>query len=145
MAFCAPKQLSSCLPSIVPKVIEALSDTHISRVIQNPEIQGCSFLQLIDVFVFSALFSAIAPNLLQAIENPADRTPDCLQVLIRTEFVHYIDAASLALLMPVMHRAFSDRSMETRKLAAQIIGNIYALTDQKVAFVKTDHMIVSCT
>lgn len=124
MAYCAPRQLSSCLPGIVPKLIEVLSDSHV-----KVQAAGAQALQIIGSVIRNPEIQAIVPVLLEALQDPAKKTSSCLATLLETKFVHFIDAPSLALIMPVVQRAFQDRSTETRKMAAQIIGNMLVNID----------------
>ena len=85
----------------------------IGSVIKNPEIQ------------------VLVPVLLEALADPSNKAQGCLQALLNTEFVHVIDPPSLALIMPTLKRTLEIRSTDTKKMAAQIIGNMYSLTDKK--------------
>ncbi|KAI0035599.1 ARM repeat-containing protein [Vararia minispora EC-137] len=125
MAYCAPRQLSQSLPIIIPRLTGVLTDTHaqvraaankslkqFGEVISNPEIQ------------------ALVPAFLKAMVDPA-KTPNALSALLKTSFVHYIDHSSLALVIPILERGLRERGADTKKKAAQIIGNLASLTDSK--------------
>lgn len=124
MAYLDPTQLSASLSTIVPQIVGVLNDSHkevrkasdqalkrFGEVIRNPEIQ------------------VIVPDLINAIGDPTKYTDDALDKLIKTQFVHYIDGPSLALIIHVIHRGMKDRSASTKKKACQIVGNMAILVD----------------
>ena len=130
MSHLAPKQLAAALPKIVPKLSEAFGDTHpkvresaqeslheISMVIRNPEIKS------------------ISPTLLKALTDPADYTQPALEQLIGTEFLHSIDAPSLALIVPILHRGLRDRGATVKRMGGLIAGNICTMINDPRDFI----------
>lgn len=119
MAFCAPRQLAQCLPQVVPQLAEALADAH-PRVVSSAE----SAINRIAAVVRSPEVRKLSPFLLAALRDPAGKTRGAIDAMLGSEFVHAIDAASLALLIPPLHRGLRDRSPELKKRAAAIVGSM---------------------
>lgn len=125
MAYLDPQQLAISLPEIIPSLTEVLNDSHkevrsaanrslqrFGEVISNPEVKS-----LVNV-------------LLKALSDPTKYTDEALDALIKVNFVHYLDAPSLALVVRILERGLSDRSA-TKKKSAQIIGSLAHLTERK--------------
>jgi len=205
MAHCAPRQLGTALPSVVPKLSEVLSDPHpkvqlaarqaLKEVGTGISVVLISISVAIDLesliedkqayqehaspwFVYSlstlgcpcagyhmiwgseplyaehyaqstardswgllawmqvgsvirnAEVQALAPVLLAAIAEPNTKAKAALETLLNTIFVNTVDAASLALIVPVVHRGLRDRSGDAKKKAARIVGDMCELINE---------------
>ncbi|KAL7623573.1 translational activator of GCN4 [Parahypoxylon ruwenzoriense] len=125
MAYLDPQQLAQSLPDIIPPLTGVLNDSHkevrsaankslkrFGEVIENPEVKS-----LVDI-------------LLKALSDPTKYTDDALDALIKVQFVHYLDAPSLALITRILQRGLGDRS-NTKRKASQVIGSLAHLTERK--------------
>ena len=119
MAFCAPRQLSLSLPTIIPQLTSVINDSHaqvksaantslkrFGEVLSNPEIKS------------------ILNTLMKALADPAARTNAALSALLKTSFEHYLDAPSLAMVMPIVDRGLRQRSSDIKRRSVQIVGNM---------------------
>ncbi|KAI8144145.1 armadillo-type protein [Fennellomyces sp. T-0311] len=125
-AYCAPKQLSVSLPNIIPRITEVLADTH-------SQVQAAAnrSLQLFGEVISNPEIQQLVPVLLDALSDPNRKTVKALTSLLQTSFVHYIDSPSLALVMPILERGLRERGTEVKTKAAQIVGNMASLTDER--------------
>ena len=78
----------------------------IGKTIKNPEIS-----QNVDI-------------LIKAINNPFDENKKGLEVLLKTQFVHYIDIPALSLIIPIIDYGLRSRESSLKVNASQIVGTI---------------------
>lgn len=126
MAYLDPQQLSASLSTIIPEIVGVLNDTH--KEVRNAASQS---LKRFGDVIRNPEIKSLVPILVKAIGNPLKHTDEALDGLLKTQFVHFIDAPSLALVIHVLNRGLKDRSAATKKKACQIVGNMSILTDSK--------------
>jgi HEAT repeat protein len=122
MAYCAPRQLSSSLQVIVQALSESLNDTH-------PDVTSAAqkALERIGGAVANPEIAQQVPTLIKALHDPEKFTNEVLEALLYTRFTHSIDAASLALLAPILFRGLRERATHIKRKSAQIIGSMSSL------------------
>eukprot|EP00008_Paramoeba_atlantica_P002375 CAMPEP_0201503620 /NCGR_PEP_ID=MMETSP0151_2-20130828/84765_1 /ASSEMBLY_ACC=CAM_ASM_000257 /TAXON_ID=200890 /ORGANISM="Paramoeba atlantica, Strain 621/1 / CCAP 1560/9" /LENGTH=1600 /DNA_ID=CAMNT_0047897295 /DNA_START=827 /DNA_END=5629 /DNA_ORIENTATION=+ len=122
MSHCAPKQLSQCLPLIVPQLQTVLMDTH-DQVCEAAKVA----LKEIGSVVVNPEILKQADSLFDALVDPNTKTETALNGLLQTTFVHIVDPPSLALIIPIVERGLSERRTSTKKAACRIVGNMTRL------------------
>ena len=73
---------------------------------------------------------ALVPTLLGGIAHPDTKGRDAMEKLLSTTFTNTVDAASLALIVPILHRGLRDRSGDLKKRASRIVGSMCQLINE---------------
>lgn len=109
MANCSAKQLQASLPIIVPTLSGCLSNAHptirdkaaealslIGETIKNPEIS-----QSVDI-------------LIEALQNPFEKSARAIDLLLKMKFAHFIDPPSLSIIIPIVDYSLRGRISELK-------------------------------
>lgn len=120
----APAQLASALPTVIPRLSGVLSDAH-------PQVRasGNRSLKQFGSVMKNPEIKTLVPVLLSALIDPTSKTAAALRKLLAQTFAHYMDAPSLALVVPIVDRGLRDRSAQVQRDGAKITGNLASLTD----------------
>lgn len=126
MAYCAPRQLSQFLPTIIPHLSEPIKDSH-NQVRQAAERALKGFGDVIS----NPEVKQLVPVIMKALVDPNLKTSTAQKAILSQKWIHVLDGPSLALMIPVIDRGLRERGAQVQKDAARIVGNLSSLTDSK--------------
>ena len=121
-AYCAPKQLSIYIPKIIKEVMKVLIDP-------QKDVQETAYNVLNDIAstIKNPEIVENADILIKAIQNPFDSSKNALEMLMETEFYHYLDPPSLALIIPILDYNLKAENTDYKRMSAHILGSIQVL------------------
>ncbi|KAI8900128.1 P-loop containing nucleoside triphosphate hydrolase protein [Globomyces pollinis-pini] len=116
-------QVQMCLPLIIPAVSDTMWDTknEVKSAATDCMIQVCGTLDNIDVIPF-------IPALVSCISKP-EEVPECVYKLAATTFVQQVEAPTLAIMVPLLVRALTERKPAVLRQNCVIIDNMCKLVE----------------
>lgn len=117
-------QLSPLLPQLIPIVSDCMLDSRktVQTAGTDAMLAACSAISNEDI-------RHLVPQLVNVIAKP-EETPKTLDKLLETTFVMNVDAATLALIAPLLGKALRGRSSIIKRKAAKVIDNMCRLVKE---------------
>jgi elongation factor 3 len=124
MMLAAGEQVVVLMHIIVPKVAammwEMKQEVKDAATQCLQDVCGCIDNRDIEPFV---------PALISCINHP-EEVPECIHLLAATTFVQTVDSAALSIVVPLITRAFTEKSTAIIRLTAVIVENMSKLVDE---------------
>ncbi|CCJ29913.1 unnamed protein product [Pneumocystis jirovecii] len=138
MAYCAPYQLFSSLPIIIPRLTEMINDSHL-----QVRLAGNESLLKFGKTINNLEIQKLVPALLKALSHPNTHTEPALDSLLKFPFTYHIDAASLAIIMPVLEQGLKERSVILKKKSVKIVEKISCFAEANDLIPYLDNILLS--
>ncbi|ORY77668.1 elongation factor 3, variant 1 [Protomyces lactucae-debilis] len=119
----APRQMSTCMPDLIPVVSSAMWDT-------KPEVKKQARLTMnkICTLVSNADIEKFIPVLIECIADP-DQVSETVHTLGATTFVQEVQTPTLAIMAPLLSRGLNSRETPIKRKAAVIVDNMTKLVE----------------
>ena len=136
-AYCAPKQLSIYVPKIIKEIMKVLTDPQ-----KNVQETAANVLNDIASTIKNPEIVDNADILIKAIQNPFDSSRNALEMLMETQFYHYLDPPSLALVIPILDYNLKCQNEELKRISAHILGSLQVLIQDQNDLIQYMDIIV---
>jgi len=132
----APRQVHKLIPTLIPALASQVWDTkaQVSKGARNALLAVCGTNVNPDI-------APTIPAIVNAISKPAD-TNKAVSELMGTTFVVPVDAATLAILCPVLARALKEKLAVHKRAACIVVTNMSKLVVTPQAVAPFGHLLV---